>query len=823
MEESVYSGFVQSTILTEKVDAKIVGLFGSIPGRLSKGWSIVAVGGYGRKDMCPFSDVDILLLADRRGLKKDADGLVNSLIYPLWDFGLNASYSVRTVQETLSDIKKDFFLKTSLLNIRFVCGDQTLFRELASSIAKKTSNRKWKTSFIADLVIHDRKRHELFGDDAYILEPDIKDGHGGLRDFHSILWMAGTILEATGLEKLVEMKIISAKDLTDLHNAADFLLKTRFALHEVSGRKQDNLSFEYQDKLSGIMELPFSEIETPVEAFMKRFHRSASTIKSLGRNLTFSIMDMFSLIKDRSDKPLNTDLIIKSGMVAFSDSSTVSLKPSILMSAFLACARSGLELHPSARTIIRNNPDSAFASREFLQTKSIFLKIINSDYPQAGLIPMLETGVLELFIPEFTRIRSKIQFDAYHVNTVDMHSINTLTELKHLERQGNPAFSKIEDTDMLMLAALLHDIGKGSGGRHDATGAAMAYDISLRLGFKTEYAETVSFLVRNHLLLPHTATRRDISDEKTVFKFARAAGSVGKLCMLYLLSIADSVATGPAAWNDWKGALFNELFVKALYFLEKGELKSSETVRRLDSGWEELLRTIPAEYSGRLWALPQHYLLHYDTTDIIRHLKLCEEIMKGKPIKIEAIPEGGHVRLTVVTKDKPGLFAELSCIMACMHLEVLSAKVFTWHNGIAVDTFDVISPWNGYDDWDRFSEIFNRLSSGQIDTSTAISQIQPLLHAQQKPELSAEPLISIDNQSSDFFSIIEIRAARARNLLFLISQTISTHSLSIHRAFITTDADISAIIFYAALETGEKIEDRELQSNLIKAIRKALI
>lgn len=822
MKESECSGFDQSAILTEKVDAKIACLFGSIPGSLSKGWSVVAVGGYGRKDMCPHSDVDILLLAGKRGMKKDADSLINSLIYPLWDLGLNASYSVRTIKETLSDMEKDFFLKTSLLNIRFVCGDQTLFMDIFRAIKKITSNRKWKTSFIADLVIHDRKRHELFGDDAYILEPDIKDGQGGLRDFHSILWMAGSVLEATGLEKLVESRIISAKDLADLHDAADFLLKTRFSLHEISGRKQDHLGFEYQEKLSGIMGLSFSEIETPVEAFMKRFHRSASTIKTLGRNLTFSIMDMFSLIKDRSDKPLNTSLTIKSGMVAFSDSMALPLKPSILMGAFLACAQSGLELHPSARTNIRNNPDFAVASREFLQTKSILLKILNSDYPKAGLIPMLETGVLELFIPEFTRIRSKIQFDAYHVNTVDMHSINTLAELKHLEQQRNPAFLKIEDTDMLTLAALLHDIGKGSGGRHEATGAALAYDIALRLGFKTEYAETVSFLVRNHLLLPHTATRRDISDEKTVFKFARAAGSVRNLCMLYLLSIADSVATGPAAWNDWKGALFNELFVKALYFLEKGELKSSETVRRLDSGWEELLRIIPSQYSGRLWALPQHYLLHYDTTEIIRHLKLCEELMKGRPIKIEVVQEGGHVRLTVVTKDKPGLFAELSCIMACMHLEVLSAKVFTWHNGIAVDTFDVIPPWNGYDDWDKFTDLFTSLSSGQTDTFTAISQIPTLLHASKKPKLAAEPFISIDNQSSDFFSIIEIKSVRTRDLLFLISQMISTHNFSIHRAFITTDADISAIIFYVVDESGEKIENRELQSNLIKAIGEAL-
>jgi [protein-PII] uridylyltransferase len=260
-----------------------------------------------------------------------------------------------------------------------------------------------------------------------------------------------------------------------------------------------------------------------------------------------------------------------------------------------------------------------------------------------------------------------------------------------------------------------------------------------------------------------------------------------------------------------------------LYFLEKGELKSSEIIRRLDSGWDELLRTIPQEYSGRLWALPQHYLLHNDTPDIIRHLKLCEDVLKGRPIIIDVIPTGGHFRLTVVTKDKPGLFADLSCIMACMHLEVLSAKVFTWHNGIAVDTFEIAPSWNGYDDWDRFEEIFNSLSSGETDTSTALSQIPALLNLTKKPKFKTEPLVNIDNQSSDFFSIIEIRATRTKDLLYLISQTISIHKLSIHRAFITTDSDTSVNIFYVVDETGEKIEDRDKQANLIKAVRKVLM
>ena len=823
MEDDKYRGFSQSSSLTKNLDVKIAELFRLIPLNASKGWSVVAIGGYGRQDMCPFSDIDILLLAERQGLKADAERLVSALIYPLWDMGLNASYSVRTIKETLADMEKDFFLKTSLLNIRFIDGGNTLFKGLAASIQKKTSNKKWKTSFIADLVNHDRKRHEAFGDDAYILEPDIKDGQGGLRDFHSILWMTRVVFGEKDLDKLVENNIISAKDLIELQDAVDFLLKIRFALHQAPGRKQDHLGFEYQQRLSGILGLSYPEIETPVEAFMKKFHLSASAIKILHRNITFSIMDMFSLIKNKSDKQLSQNIIIRSGMVAFSENQTTSFRPSVLMEAFLACASTGMELHPSARTIIRNNSDFAVKSRAFEQIRSIFLQILNSDYPQAGLIPMLETGVLELFIPEFARIRSKIQFDFYHVNTVDMHSIRTLTELKRLEQKEKLAFSKIHDTDMLMLAALLHDIGKGSGGRHEATGAALAYDIALRLGFKTEYAETVTFLVRNHLLLPHTATRRDLSDEKTVFKFARAAGSVQNLSMLYLLSIADSIATGPVAFNDWKGALFNELFVKALYLLEKGELKSSETIRRLDSGWDELLRLIPAEYSGKLWALPQHYLLHHDTSDIIRHIKLCEAVLKGSPIKIDVIPTGGHFRLTVVTKDKPGLFAELSCIMACMHLEVLSAKVFTWHNGIAVDTFDVSPPWNGYDDWDRFADIFNSLSSGETDTSTVLSQIPALLNPAKKPKFTTKPLINIDNQSSDFFSIIEIRATRAKDLLYLISQTLSINSLSIHRAFITTDADISVNIFYVVDETGEKIEDRGKQANLIKAVWEVLI
>jgi [protein-PII] uridylyltransferase len=822
MEDCRYRGFSQSSDLTEKVDAKIAELFRSIPTHESKGWSVIAVGGYGRRDMCPFSDIDILLLAEGRGLKQDADSLVSALIYPLWDMGLGASYSVRTIKETLSDMEKDFFLKTSLMNIRFVDGDQRLFKDLAASIQKKSSKRKWKTSFLADLLNHDRKRHEGFGDDAYILEPDIKDGQGGLRDFHSILWMTGAALGAESLDKLVENRIISSNDLADLEDAADFLLQVRYALHEVSGRKQDHLSFEYQERLSGVLGLSFPEIETPVEAFMKKFHLSATSIKILHRNITFSIMDMFSLIKNRPEKQLGPNLVIKAGMVSFSGNGTASFSPLILMGAFLACGRTGMELHPTSRTIIRSSLDFAFKGRTFEEIRSIFLKILNSDYPQAGLTPMLETGVLELFIPEFTRIRSKIQFDVYHVNTVDMHSIRILTELRRLEHNEEQAFSKIHHTDLLMLAALLHDIGKGSGGRHEATGAALAYDIALRLGYRTEYAETVSFLVRNHLLLPHTATRRDISDEKTVFRFARAAGSVQNLCMLYLLSIADSIATGPAAFNDWKGALFNELFVKALYFLEKGELKSSETIRRLDSGWDELLRLTPAEYSGRLWSLPQHYLLYHNTPDIIRHIKLCEEVLKGSPIKIETIHAGGHFRLTVITRDKPGLFADLSCIMACMHLEVLSAKVFTWHNGIAVDTFDVSPPWDGYDEWDRFTDIFNQLSSGETGTTTALSETPALLKLEKKPKVITEPLVNIDNQSSDFFSIIEIRSTRTIDLLYLISKTISINSLSIHRAFITSDADMSLNIFYVVDDNGEKIEDRDKQADIIKAILKAL-
>jgi len=353
MEDSDYKGFSQSSILTKKVDAKIIDLFRHMPADTSKGWSIIAVGGYGRQDMCPYSDVDILLLAGKRGLKSDADRLVSALIYPLWDLGFNTSYSVRTTKEALADMEKDFFLKTSLLNIRFIDGDLSLFKDFAASIGKKTSSKKWKTSFIANLVIHDRKRHEGFGDDSYILEPDIKDGQGGLRDFHTILWMTGTVLGENSLDKLVENKIISAKDLSDLRDAGDFLLNIRFALHETSGRKQDYLGFEYQERLSGIMGLPFSEIETPVEAFMKKFHQSASTIKILRRNITFSIMDMLSLIKKTSDKQLNPYLVVKSGMVAFAENQAASFRPSMLMGAFLACARSGLELHPSARTIIR--------------------------------------------------------------------------------------------------------------------------------------------------------------------------------------------------------------------------------------------------------------------------------------------------------------------------------------------------------------------------------------------------------------------------------------------------------------------------------------
>jgi [protein-PII] uridylyltransferase len=808
--------------LTERTDRTITDLFEKRFGGNELGWAIIALGGYGRKELCPFSDVDILLLAHRKTAQGDIEKALKEMMYPLWDNGYTASYSVRTISQALKDSRGDFFFRTSLMDARFICGSQDLFDKLMDAMAADSRFRNAR-GFLEDMNAHVRKRHEKYGDASYILEPDIKDGYGGLRDYHCLLWV-GKIMSLAG-KNLDQSGNLSSIDREELDKAVDHLLNIRSLLHKISGRKNDRLSFEYQEALADTMGYKGNGYESGAELFMKHFHRSALTIKSISEAMLASYALALGLLKPARDKLIDSHFSLTAGRVSFTRPQEILKMPHLIILLFSYMAELGVSMTPQARDQIRNALVIVAEARESIEAKEEFLRIFSCKEPGMALTAMLETGVLERFLPEFESIKGRTQFDVYHTYTTDLHSINTVRELKALQLEEKEIFADLDDIEALYLGAFLHDIGKGYGRPHTETGAPIARNIACWLGLSDDRTELVAFLVRHHLLLPDIAYKRDLSDEKVAIECAQMARDSCTLSKLYLLSVADARATGPRAWDDWKASLLRELYLKAIHSLQRGILRDPMNMIVLEQRWEQLISEVPTElglrHGGRLWALPQAYILHTELDAIKRHIKLSTRLSSPNDMTIDVQDRGEHASLTIITRDRPGLFAMLTGILTINHLDIVSSKVFTWLDGIAVDEFTVLPPWRGYNQWNKITDQFSLASSGSIDIGEYVSSTNPL-KSFPKISSSSEPTVTVDNELSDFFTLIEVHSPRKFGLLFRIARTITSLGLNIHRAFLSHAGDPCTDVFYVVDESGEKITDGNSRDRIIQEILRAI-
>ncbi len=809
--------------LTDRTDSEIVSLFRQRFGEKLPDWALIALGGYGRRDLCPHSDLDLLLLVENRTTRTEIEGVLEELFYPLWDRGFHVSYSVRTTKETLHDARADFFFRTSLIDARLICGSQSLHGNLITALGRDRVLKK-VAKFVSDLLDHTGKRHERYGDTSYILEPDLKEGHGGLRDYQGIVW---AIRVLTGHNSAELSDLVSHTDFTELDKAYDNILKIRFALHELSGRKNDRLYLEYQEPLAEELGIQGSDLETPAEVLMKHFHRSALTIRSVSDTFMFCLAQALKLTRSPADRVLDEHFHVAAGQLAFRNPDAIQRHPGLIMKAFEHRGETGYPLAPAARSRIRNSLHHVDELRGSSTAGEIFLKILRSPHAGKTLTAMLETGVLERLIPEFEAIKGRTIFDLYHTYTVDLHSINTVAEIRDLETSQPEVFSRIRDRDVLYLSALLHDIGKGYGHSHESVGARTAKPIAARLGLSGEQIELVSFLIENHIVLADLATKRDLSEERVAVEFARRMRDPRRLSMLYLLTVADSKATGPLAWNEWKEALLRELYAKALHVLEKGIFKDPENTVRFEHKWEQLIADIPKELgvkqAGRLWALPQAYVLSSDTNDIKRHLTLRDRLHAPADIQIDVMAGTNQVTLTIITHDRPGLFALLTGILALNHLEIISAKVFTWLDGVAVDVFKVIPPWQDFHEWARIADQFRAATSGNMDIPARLSATRALKTGDQALTNQAqEPTVRIDNDTSDFFTLIEVRAQNRLGMLYHVARIISGFGLNIHRAFVSRNEDLCSDVFYVVDALGEKIEDGSLKQRFAQEMHKVI-
>ncbi|MBU4209022.1 MAG: HD domain-containing protein [Proteobacteria bacterium] len=563
-------------------------------------YAIIALGGYGREEQCIHSDVDLLFLFEKNVPDKTED-LIQEIIYPLWDIGLDVGHATRSIKECVSLSGEDLEVLTSVLDARFICGRSVLYSELMRQIREKVIDSRLD-KIIKWVIESNVKRHDRFGDSTYLLEPNIKEGQGGLRDYHTMLWVARIKYNIKQPRDLEYYGLLSYDEFKILSEALSFIWDVRNRLHYIAGRKCDQLYFEYQVRLSNTLNLRKQNRFQQVEIFLEKLHGQMEFVKQ--QYLMF-IGEQTYTKKIQWSKKINAQtkiygLEVARGMLNFVSPEAILDSPDLLIKIFEESARLKVPLSSEAKRLLKefiyliddDFRNSSFALKSF--ERILFAPPVTIDV----LNDMLSTGFLVQFIPEFKTIVNRIQFDEYHLYPVARHSLLTVQTIKKFgtpeDKTGDQLYGdlykELSNKRLLLWAALLHDIGKGEPtGGHSKRGAKIVNDILKKRSFKKSDIETITFLINEHLLIIKTASRRDLNDEGTAITCARKIKGVERLIMLYLLTVSDSISTGPKAWNDWTSALFKNLFLKVLSILEKGELATGEAVETVNKKKEELL------------------------------------------------------------------------------------------------------------------------------------------------------------------------------------------------------------------------------------------
>ncbi len=820
-------GLVGRSLLIEHtrlMDSFIQDIFSRCKEPASGQMAVVALGGYGRQELFPFSDIDILLLYPTDA-ESTIEAVAETLFYPLWDAGLEVGHGVRTIEACMETAREDFFFQVAMLDARLLCGNQALFEDLIAQFSKTfiQGNRK---EFVLQMLDHRRERHRRFGSHVYLLEPNIKESRGGLRDLQAMIWVSKVLFGLGDLKAMEDAGLLSMEEREQLEEAWEALIQLRNRLHFVSGRKNDRLYFEYQEELSRTGPKIYGPQIRSVEAFMQQVHNHLHTI-AVASDLFFEhIDDALRLSPKGEDRYLEHGIEIIDGRIHLTDPDILSRRPHYLMRVFQHAAAEGLPIHHRTRRLVRANLSLVDDKlRSSLRMAKAFLEIFTSPHnPFPVLEAMLDTGLLTAYIPEFERVKSLVQHDVYHTYTVDRHLLQTVSELHALRREEERVFASLDKPQVLFLAALLHDLGKGDGHGHAKRGAEMAAEIGKRLGLAPQDIDTLSFLVAKHLFLVDTAMRRDLEDEALILKCAREIIDQGRLDMLYLLSIADSRATGPTVWTDWKAALLQELYLKIAHLLERSDLIDPDRVQAVQWMKGQVLEFLGEEDRDLLDIMPEDYLLSFTPEAIVQHLRLREEL-GDKPFLLVPEDRRHYWSVLLIARDRPGLLARIFGVLALHNLDVLAAQIFTLKDGTAVDILEVESSVHkDYEeqDWEAVRRDMDLALRDRLALSYRLaSKLRPLGQASGQVCLRPGAEVVIDNETSDFYTLVEVYVEDRRGLLYDITKTLSDFGLDIFRAKIGTRADQVVDVFYVLDRWGQKITEPDLQEELKNALKYA--
>jgi len=796
--------------------------------------SLVSLGGYGRGEMFPYSDIDLMILY-RPEVTDRISEIADSVLYPLWDTGLDVGHGVRTVEESIEHAEEEYFFLVALLDARLLGGSVDLFEELVREFRQRYVDGH-REEFVLRMKALRQSRRERFGTHSYLLEPHIKEGRGGMRDIQAMLWTARVVFGLKGLEDFQDAGLLLMEEKEDFLAARDLLTRLRCQLHYMSGRKNDQLYFEQQSDLAEAFGYSSTDGMLGVEHFMRDVYGALETV-TLTTDLFFDHVDEVLGLSARdckvSDRVVETGIEVKAGKIHLTASrSMLRAKPQTLLRVFLAMSRTGLGMHHRSRKLIPSFQDLLTDKERYSPrlAKTFFTLLVESKDILSVLGTMLETGMLSAVIPEYHRIDGLAQHDLYHIYTVDRHSLQAVAELHDLVSSWTNISHNVKALKVVYLAALLHDIGKGSGKDHSIEGAGVARAIGERFSFTEQECDSLEFLVKYHLFIPESALRRDLNDAVFIKRCAELIGDVDKLAMLYLLSVADSKATGPSAWSDWKAALMEELYLKVYPYLDLGRHGVQDVSAHEEQGVEWLREQIIVHLNGAQGlkidpeSLGTDYVLSFSPEIIAGHIVAQKENYQRIRQKsfVRAVEREDSWSALIMTKDRPGLLAKICGVMALNNLSVTKAQIFTWDDGTVVDVLDVRAT-DGLSfaekDWGEINKQLDLAIEHRMGLSHRLyAKLASTYERRSQLVGDVASKVVIDNKSSEKFTVIEVYAADLPAQLYYITQSLADFGVNIHKAYIATEVEQLIDAFYVLDANGRKLEDQDFRTEITLGI-----
>lgn len=802
--------------------------------------TVIAVGGYGRAEMAPYSDIDIGFLTPFKQTSW-TESVIEAQLYTLWDLGLKVGHSSRSLDEMIRAAKDDLTIRTALLEGRFIWGDRDLYDQASARFDAEVVAGNAR-GFVAEKLAERDERHRKMGDSRYVVEPNIKEGKGGLRDLHTLFWIGKFIHRVRTVPELVDAGLLSPRELRQFARAENFLLAVRCHLHSLAGRAEDRLTFDFQRELAARMQFADRPGQSAVERFMKLYFLHAKSVGDVTGTFLAHLDDQLAArgrrflptIRRRPGK-LN-GFVLDRGRLALPADDYFQADPVRLLEIFALADKHGLEIHPQAMRQARHDAKLIDGQvRRDPRADALFLDVLTSPRdPETVLRWMNEAGVFGRFVPDFGRVVAQMQFDMYHHYTVDEHTIRAIGLLSDIEQNrlkddhplSTAIMGQIHSRRVVYCAVLLHDIAKGRGGDHSVLGAELALRVCPRLGLSDAETETVSWLVRYHLLMSATAFKRDLADFKTILDFAGQVQSPERLRLLLVLTVVDIRAVGPGVWNSWKRQLLTELYDAAEEVLRLGH-KQRGREQRIEAKKDAAATLLPLDdkaFAKLAKRLPDSYWIAEPVEVIAANLVHMQKA-GDVPLHINAVPDQdrGATLVMVLAADHPGLFYRIAGGIHLAGGNIIDARIHTTRDGLALDNFLVQDPLGR-----PFAEAgqIDRLTRAIEDALANRHKLLPKLEARALSRARAEafriaPNVFIDNKASNRFTVIEVNAQDRPALLNQLAYALFQSKVTVHSAHVATYGERAVDTFYVTDLIGDKIDSAARVKGLEKRLLEA--